>query len=108
MTSNIRPLRRPATGHGRRQKVDWSVKCGSAQQTEPCRILDISPDGARLSGAVTPSNDNSVMIFFENASPVRATIAWRSQDRVGLRFGEQQAWIQDNCAKRFDATAWLR
>lgn len=107
MTSNIRPLRRPATGSGRRQKVDWPVNCGSGRQTAPCRVVDISADGARISGAV-PSNDNGIVLFFEHASPVRATIAWRSQDRMGVRFREQQAWIHDDCAKRFDAAAWLR
>jgi hypothetical protein len=108
MTSNVRVLRRPASAADRRVKVDWPAKCGAAGRMESCRILDISPDGARIVGPVNPAGDNGVLLFFEHASPVRATIAWRNKDRVGLRFREQQAWVQDNCARRFDAAAWLR
>jgi hypothetical protein len=108
MTSNVRMLRRPASAADRRLKVDWPAKCGAAGRLESCRVLDISPDGARIAGPVNSTGDNGVLLFFEHASPVRATIAWRHRDRVGLRFREQQSWIQDKCDRRFDAAAWLR
>ncbi|HWC64224.1 MAG TPA: PilZ domain-containing protein [Rhizomicrobium sp.] len=106
MNANVRTLRSSSTA-SRRQKVDWPARCGAPGMAAPCRILDISKDGARLSGLTKPSRDNSVLLFFEDAS-VSATIVWRDRDRVGLRFHQQQVWIQDNNERRFDAAAWLR
>jgi hypothetical protein len=107
MNANVRTLRSSSIS-SRRQKVDWPARCGSPEVAAPCRILDISKDGARVSGMTKPSRDNSVLLYFENASPVSATIVWRDRDRVGLRFHQQQVWIQDNNERRFDAAAWLR
>jgi hypothetical protein len=107
MTANVRMLRRP-TAASRRRKVDWPARCGSTENPASCRILDISQDGARVSGLAKPSRDNSVLLFFEHGSPVSATIVWRDKDRAGLRFHQQQVWIQDNNERRFDAAAWMR
>ena len=90
----------------RRLKVDWLAKCGTAPDARACRILDISPDGASIKGSIG-EGDDSVLLFCENAAPIAATIAWRHEGRMGLRFDAPQAWVKNASARRFDAAGWL-
>jgi hypothetical protein len=72
-----------------------------------CHLIDISAAGACLSGHISVSVEKDLFLTSDHFSPIRATVAWRSIDRVGLRFREQQAWVNDKWSERFDAAAWL-
>lgn len=72
-----------------------------------CTVIDLSSVGARLQVKGKVGESGHARLVIENLPPIAAALAWRRGDQVGLRFGEEQAWILDLCAQRFDPAAWL-
>jgi hypothetical protein len=46
-------------------------------------------------------------LVIDSLPPVAAALAWRKRDQIGLRFIEEQRWVGDLVAQRFDPAAWL-
>jgi hypothetical protein len=36
-----------------------------------------------------------------------ATLAWRKNAFLGVRFLREQSWVLESCSKQFDPAAWL-
>ena len=72
-----------------------------------CTVIDLSSVGARVQVHGTVGESRHARLVIENVPPVVAALAWRKGDQVGLRFSEEQGWVLDLCAQRFDSAAWL-
>src|SRR5471032_3446474 len=102
MSVNVRTLRRAPQTVGRRLRANWSANLRAEEIQAPCRVIDISVDGAGLSAPTGFSANNDVWLILEHASPIRGLIVWRNRGRIGLRFCDRQGWVQDEASKRFD------
>ena len=106
---NIRPLRRPASvigGQRRPANMPARIKIGSTRTT--CTVKDVSSSGACLTLDDVMAEDVSIWLIIGNLPPIQATAAWRKSNRIGLRFHQDQQWLEQDHKDRFDPTAWLR
>jgi len=108
MDLNVRMLRRPSQVVGRRLRTNWSANLEADEIRTPCRVIDISAEGASLSAPAEFGPDGDACLILEHTSPIRGSIVWREKDRIGFRFCDRQDWVQDDASKRFDPTAWLQ
>jgi hypothetical protein len=107
MTHAVRILRRPVPISGRRFKASWPAGLATDRAKAPCRVIDISSHGAGISTVAELALDTEMELILDNAPPIRGTIVWRQNNCLGIRFANQQPWVQTECAKRFDPAAWL-
>jgi PilZ domain len=108
---NVRHLRRPmhnAAGAARRMTVEWAAELKHGDAVVPCTVVDVSSAGAQLSIAEPPPPSRVVWLMLPKTAPIPATLAWRSEGRVGLRFLREQHWLHRQEAKRFDAAEWVK
>jgi len=106
---NVRTLRRPAhasSGAGR-VRTNWPARIKVGTNRTTCTVMDMSNAGACLAFEDALEQDATLWLVIDRFPPISATVAWRKRDRVGLRFREEQEWVQHAYKKRFDATAWL-
>jgi hypothetical protein len=95
--ANVRPLRRPGgdeASPNRRWKTQWPGELVSAAGRADCTVLDISSCGAQLALDQPPQAGESVSLLLETIGTIAAEVMWRREDRVGLQFSEQQAWLR--------------
>lgn len=108
---NIRSLRRPAgksVNAGRRLRANWPAELrieGGGRLK--CTVIDLSSAGARLRVEGDLGEVGHARLVIDNLPPVAAALAWRRRDQVGLRFVEEQPWVLELYAQRFDPAAWL-
>lgn len=106
---NVRPLRRSATSAGGkrlRANVPARIKAGSARLS--CTVTDLSGAGACLTLEGTMSSDVAIWLVIDNLPPIQATPVWRKRNRMGLKFSDDQQWVERANRDRFDPTAWLK
>jgi PilZ domain len=107
--SNVRVLRRPAGANssaGYRLRVNWPANISVDAGRTGCTVINISASGACLSvGHLTDSVP--LWLIVDRMAPISAMIVWREGDCVGLRFRNEQAWIEEASEQRFDPAAWL-
>ena len=109
LARNVRTLRRPANASsgGQRMRTNWPARIKVGANRTMCTVMDMSNNGACLSFEDALEQDAALWLVIDRFPPISATVAWRKRDRVGLRFREEQEWVQHAHKKRFDATAWL-
>jgi hypothetical protein len=107
MIQNIRPLRRPATVSGRRARANLPMALKAGSERVAGRVVDISPHGARLSVAMGLNLESPVWIVMEHVPPIKGVIVWQGREFAGVKFRDQQDWVQEDFKSRFDPTNWL-
>lgn len=110
-SGNVRSLRRPAgeaANTGRRLRANWPAELRTDDGTRlKCTVIDLSSAGARLQVEGEIGEARHARLLIDNLPPVAAEMAWRKRDQVGLRFREEQRWVLELYARRFDPAAWL-
>ncbi|HWY62457.1 MAG TPA: PilZ domain-containing protein [Rhizomicrobium sp.] len=107
MTHNIRRLRRPATVSGRRARANFPMALKAGPERVTGRVVDISPQGARVSVPMGLNLESNVWIVMEHVPPIKGVIVWRGREFTGVKFRDQQDWVQEDFRSRFDPTNWL-
>ena len=115
MTSNasptVRTLRRPAgvaTSAGRRFRANWPAAMRGAGVRVACTVIDISSVGACLRLDEAPPGTDTLHLIIGSVPPIPATLAWRRNAFLGVRFVREQSWVLESYSKRFDPAAWLK
>lgn len=110
-SGKVRPLRRmggsAAAGDGR-FRANWPAELRLDNRRVRCKVLDISITGASIELDAPLGGETGARLIIGANPPIRAEIAWRRAGRAGLRFLEEQRWISERHAERFDPAAWLR
>jgi hypothetical protein len=71
----------------RRGLLSGMIVHSSTLFSTPCAILDISLSGARIRLSPTePLGEPIYLIDFSHGLAFEANVAWRREDRIGLRF----------------------
>jgi hypothetical protein len=107
----VRKLRRPegaAPLSGRRLRANWPGEIRIAGEKIACTVRDVSSGGASLTTEAAPEADGELWLVLENVGPVPAALAWRENNRVGIRFLKEQDWVLQLCNQRFNPAAWLK
>jgi hypothetical protein len=87
LMSSERALRERRHAPRRRGVLSGMLVHGPAFFTSTCAILDVSLSGARVRvPAAEPLGEPMYLLDFSHGLAFEAHIAWRRQDRVGLRF----------------------
>jgi hypothetical protein len=107
MRHNVRQLRRPADAYGRRVRANWPAAVKAGDTRSACRVIDISADGARVTASGELNLEASVWLVMDHAPPVKGVVVWRDKNCIGVRFRDQQDWVQDDFKNRFDPAGWL-
>jgi hypothetical protein len=107
MRQNIRQLRRPANAAGRRVRANWPAAVKAGDTRAACRVIDISADGARVTASDGLNLETSVWLVMDHVPPVKGVVVWRDKNCIGVRFRDQQDWVQDDFKNRFDPAGWL-
>lgn len=108
--SNVRSLRRPATeagAPGRRWRTDWPAQVTWANGSCVCTVLDVSSWGAKLRAESMPRGE-LVSLRIDGIGVIPATVVWRSDGVVGVRFRVQQGWVRRLSMQLFDEAAPAR
>jgi hypothetical protein len=108
---NVRHLRRLIGHHnaeGRRHSADWPAELRFPHARLPCTVVDISSSGASVRIGTLPQDVSSLWLIVGSMRPIAGALVWRRRERVGLRFLQEQQWVVDLLAERFDPAAWLR
>jgi len=92
----------------RRLHANWPAELRVKGARVPCSIVDISSSGASLKIDHVPEGDVPVWLVVHNMAPIQAETAWRKKHLLGVRFIEEQNWVGEYSARRFDPAAWLR
>lgn len=109
--SNVRQLRRPdGKSHvsARRLRANWPAELKVDGRRLSCSVLDVSCAGAKVALPAPPSEGEHVWLIIESIGPIAASVAWRRDSLMGLRFANEQQWVVNLGQQRFDASAWLQ
>lgn len=103
----VRSLRRPPGVAGRRVPVNWPAEVRFNRLRRACVVIDISRAGASIRMDGLPEGVSELRLVLDTAPPIAAALAWRTRNRIGLRFLSEQEWLDELGRRRFDAAAWL-
>lgn len=107
MTHNIRLLRGSAAVSGRRARANFPIALKAGSERVSGRVVDISPQGARVSVPMGLSLGSNVWIVMEHVPPIKGVVVWHGGEFTGVKFRDQQDWVQEDFRSRFDPTNWL-
>jgi hypothetical protein len=107
MTQNIRPLRRPASICGRRARANLPMALKAGAERVSGRVVDISPQGAKVSVPMGLNIEANIWLVMENVPPIKGVVVWRNKEFTGVKFRDQQDWVGEDFKNRFDPTSWL-
>jgi hypothetical protein len=96
--SVVRQLRGPEGPNKvlhRRWSVNWLASLTTSSDQIPCIVEDISPGGAKLRVGLLPQSEETVTLIIVDYEPIVGVVAWRSGGRVGLKFRERQAFVEE-------------
>src|SRR5215469_7042002 len=96
--NRVRQLRRPVgpdKALDRRWSANWLATLVTSTDQILCIVEDISAGGAKLRVGLAPQSEEIVTLVIADYGPIPASVAWRSRDRIGLKFSEQQPLVAD-------------
>ena len=77
----------------RRWKTDWPAELETRQSRTACMVRDISGWGARLCLEMPPPEQEEVLLNIDDIGAIAASVMWRRDGEMGLRFHEEQHWV---------------
>lgn len=104
----VRMLRSLAGPSGRRLSVEWPAELRFWRMRRACTVLDISCGGASISADGVPQGVRDLRLLLSAGPPIAASLAWRQQNRIGLRFDAVHEWVLEIGGRRYDPAAWVR
>jgi hypothetical protein len=82
-----------------------ALKAGA--ERVPGRVVDISPQGAKVSVPMGLNLEANIWLVMENVPPIKGVVVWRNKEFAGVKFRDQQDWVEKDFRNRFDPASWL-